>query len=83
MTKAQIHKESIKSMLVSNGWEYDRWGHLKKTLPKGTQFRAKLQKTSVRFEKRIDSRWFNSISDYYKNITVGSDHIKIKGFIIR
>lgn len=83
MTKAQTHKEAIKDMLVSNGWEYDRWGHLKKTTPKGTLFRAKIQKTSVRFEKKINSRWFNSISDYYKNIIVGIDHIKVKGIIVK
>jgi hypothetical protein len=62
MTRAEF----IAMLHNSPLWNADAYGHFK-TESKKT--RAKIQATSVRFERKIsDGRWINSVSDYYKNI---------------
>ena len=70
----------IKIILQSQGWVEDRWGNFKITVDNEVK-RIKFQKTSLRYEVKIGSRWAKLTSDYFKNIkTYEKD--SIKGFQI-
>ncbi len=81
MTPSQKKRAVIEAKAGSLGWTKDRWGHWKKDID-GTQCRLKMQKTSVRFEKKINSGWFNVASDYFKNFQVIPEGIKIMGRLV-
>jgi hypothetical protein len=72
----------IEVTLFDNGWNKDRWGNFKKEM-NSRNYRIKLQKTSLRFEVKGGSGWINILSDYFKNIEVVEEGIKIKGKIIK
>ena len=79
------HQTKIIRTLIMNGWSVDRWGNYKKTSDTGKQYRVKVQKTSMRLERKMEgagSEWFNVVSDYFKNIVVVDDHVTIKGKVI-
>jgi hypothetical protein len=67
-------------------WNEDRYGNFK---TESGKTRAKIQQTSVRFERKLSNGiWFNSASDYYKNITMEHDNngnpcMKIKNTRVR
>ena len=77
-TKMQKKIEEIVSVLIKGGWERDRWGHFKKDVG-GKVWRVKMQKTSMRLEKKLGSRWYNSVSDYFSKIDIYEDGLVIKG----
>jgi hypothetical protein len=86
MTKKQRieHIQKIKDVLASKGWSEDRWGNFKKVIKrdKDELLRCKFQATSMRFEVKTGSKWFNLSSDYYKNIKVIDDKIQVKRYTL-
>ena len=81
----QEHIQAITDRLVSMGWVVDRWGNYKKTSSTGKQYRVKMQKTSMRLERKMEgagSGWMNLVSDYFKNIAVIDDRVVIKGRVV-
>lgn len=85
MTKKQRqeHLDRIRAVLTENRWVIDRWGNYKKSM-NGNSYRVKLQKTSMRVERSMgDGRWFNLVSDYFKNVTFKGISLVIKGRIIK
>lgn len=77
------HIKSITDKLVSMGWTIDRWGHYKKSVPNGKDYRVKMQKTSMRLEVKAGSQWVNILSDYFINIAVTHDGVAIKNKVIK
>jgi hypothetical protein len=73
---------NIRHTLKTNGWEVDRWGNYKINRNERS-YRVKLQKTSLRYEVKGGNRWVNILSDYFKNIEVVDEGIKIKGKIVK
>ena len=90
-------KNQITSLLTHWGWALDRWGHLQKELTaynrttgekKLTQYRIKLQATSVRIEVQhhypttayssARNEWVRVDGAYYKAIELGQ-----KGTVLR
>jgi hypothetical protein len=67
MTRNELEKN-----LQVNGWRRDRFGHWHMHLNNGNEFRIKMQKTSVRFERKVDKLWFNRsmVPIYYHAIEV-------------
>jgi hypothetical protein len=87
MTKKQRekHTQNIKDVLLSKKWDKDRWGNFKKIIKRGGKeelFRCKFQATSMRFEVKTNSGWFNLTSDYYKNIKVIDNKIHVKRYVL-
>ena len=81
----QEHQTNIIRTLIMNGWSVDRWGNYKKTSDSGKLYRVKVQKTSMRLERKMEGaggEWFNVVSDYFKNIVVSNGHVAIKGKVI-
>ena len=66
-------KQEFIEWAKSKGWKQDTWGHLKKDT-----HRFKIQKTSVRYERKGFDRWYRIRSGYYKNLSITEDN-KIKG----
>lgn len=76
-------RELIQEVLLANGWVGDRWGNLNKVVD-GKKHRIKFQDRSLRFEQKNEqyNMWVNLRSDYFKNIVIESDCIKIGNFAI-
>lgn len=74
MTKKQRtdHIKNINDYLCSEVSEPDRFGHYKIN-----DYRFKMQKISVRLEKKIGKSWLRIKSWYYKDLTthIIEDHI--------
>lgn len=74
----QFSKADVITWGEAHGWSLDRFGHLKKTCSNGhvtenLEFRIKLQKTSARFERKINGEWYNLRSTYYKHLGLAAD----------
>ena len=84
MTKAQRgrHLEDIITKIKSLGFTIDRWGNFKREVGDKV-YRFKLQKTSLRYERKMGKDWLNIVSDYFSNITIIGDGIEIKGKIVK
>ena len=70
---------------LSTFWNPDRFGHYKNA---NAMLRIKIQKTSVRVERKVNGEWFNSVSDYYKNLAIvtgksGNPALKVKNRVIK
>lgn len=68
-----MKKEELESFLSKKGYKKDRWGHYHKG-----DVRYKMQKTSVRIERKITSGWFKLYSYYYKDIEINPETRKIR-----
>ncbi len=79
------HLENIHTALTNAGWEMDRYGHFIKKGDRHLPYRMKMQKTSIRYEQKIGTKWSNVLSDYFKNIEVSERQrfLIIKGRKIR
>jgi hypothetical protein len=79
MTKNSANGKSIIVGLINQSkyWSFDRWGNAKNTGLLLGEYRFKFQDTSVRFERKTESGWFNVASDYYKNIVLTENGVKI------
>lgn len=79
------HRNNIFNTLRKLGYEEDRWGHFKKTVASGNVYRVKVQKTSLRFEKRVKlsgyrgNEWVRVSSDYFGKIKVEEKSVVIGG----
>ena len=86
MSKASRQKLVILDALnISKVWEKDRWGHFKRTLEtdRGTKtVRLKIQRTSIRFELKHGTEWINIASDYFKNIVLHEQSLRISTRVI-
>lgn len=75
--KMTAHIQSLRAFLVSNGWEADRYGHLKKTHYTGQQFRMRFGRGALRFEERVKhgqySMWIRLQSGPYGRIRIGEN----------
>lgn len=71
MTKKERikHIEDINKMLTEVCGDVDRWGHYKIG-----EYRVKMQKTSLRLEKKPEGfgRWMKCSSSYFKDVNVGT-----------
>ena len=86
-----MEKSKVKAMLTAQGWIEDRFGNL---MSKSKLVRVKMQAASLRVERKIpasvcpwgskiDARWVNQVSDYYKNLGTKDGRICVKGLTIR
>jgi len=79
------HLGNICMVLIKAGWQQDRYGHFIKEGVNHLPYRMKMQKTSIRYEQKIGTKWSNVLSDYFKNIEVSERQrfLIIKGRKIR
>lgn len=76
MTKKQkaLHIQKIKDFLLTNeNCKEDRFGHIKMD---SLNLRIKFQKTSIRIERKISSRWFKITGAYFKDISFSNENGK-------
>lgn len=71
-------RELIQATLSSNNWKIDRWGNYTKMI-NGKKCRCKFQDRSMRFEQKNERSgiWVNIGSDYFKNIIVENNIIRV------
>jgi hypothetical protein len=79
MTKNSAAGKSTIINLINQSkyWSFDRWGNAKNNGLLMGEYRFKFQDTSVRFERKTESGWFNVASDYYKNVALTDSRLKI------
>ena len=78
---AKQNREILENRLVEKGWEKDRWGHYKLD-HKGKTFRFKMQKTSVRVERKYEGGWLLLANDYFGKLKIDENTIYAKGLKI-
>ena len=66
-----MNKAQFQRAMKDSDWTLDAYGHYKITA-NGKQYRLKVQATSVRYEVKVGTDWFNKASDYYKNVEIGT-----------
>lgn len=85
--KQAMNKAQFQRAMNGSDWTLDAYGHYKITA-NGKQYRLKVQATSVRYEVRVGTSWFNKASDYYKHIEIGTVQstgrmsIALRGYLI-
>ena len=67
-----MKKGELENFLSGKGYKKDR-GHYHKG-----DIRYKMQKTSVRIERKLSSGWFKLFSYYYKDIEINPETQKIR-----
>lgn len=68
-----MEREELEGFLCGRGFKRDRWGHYHKG-----SIRYKMQKTSVRIERKLSSGWFKLFTYYYKDIEINPETHKIR-----
>lgn len=68
-----MKKTDLEDFLSKRGYKKDRWGHYHKG-----DIRYKMQKTSVRVEKKVGSGWLKLSGAYYKDLQITESN-KIRG----
>jgi len=68
-----MKKEELEAFLSRKGYKKDRWGHYHKG-----DIRYKMQKNSVRVERKMGKDWIKMRSAYYKDLRI-SENDKVKG----
>lgn len=61
--------ESIKTLLRTNGYKEDRWGHFKKIV-NGEEIRYKFSSTSLKYEVNHSTGWIRRVSGYFKDLSI-------------
>lgn len=70
-------RDELITWATRNGWQLDRWGHLKKEFDNGTH-RIKLSRIAARHEISTPFGWARLASGYLKNLSITPDD-KIAG----
>ena len=81
-------RDELKAWLIEQGYQEDRFGHFKKTMPRKdggekAVYRYKLNAYSARYETQCrhsdgSASWIRLRSGYYKNLSITEDG-KLKG----
>ncbi len=66
--------ESIKTLLRTNGFKEDRWGHFKKIVNE-EEIRYKFSSTSLRYEVNHSTGWIRRSSGYFKDLSIVNNKI--------
>lgn len=72
-TTSGISRDELIAWATRNGWQLDRWGHLKKQLPGGPMHRLKLSRVAARHEFQTPYGWVRLASGYYRDLRITAD----------
>ena len=79
-----MKKQEVIEFLLKKGLKQDRWGNFT-FIKNGTTFRYKLNKTSIRFERKLvipaekylpkKTSWIRIVSGYYSKLSIVNDNL--------
>ena len=70
--KRKMNKERFIEWAEVQGWQLDRWGHLRKETD-GKSYRFKLSRIAARYEVKSRAGWVRIRSGYFSKLSISDD----------